>query len=38
MHPPSCQQAVLGGMVPVLRREHLYCAVSLLGANVMPHR
>lgn len=29
--------AVIGGLWPTLRREGIYSAVSLLGANVMPH-
>lgn len=29
--------AVVGGLMPRLRRDSVYTAVSLLGANVMPH-
>ena len=29
--------AVISGLVPSVRREDLYTAVSLLGANIMPH-
>lgn len=28
---------LVGGLKPTMGREHLYTAVSLLGANVMPH-
>eukprot|EP00198_Chlamydomonas_reinhardtii_P011456 XP_001700793.1 predicted protein [Chlamydomonas reinhardtii] len=30
-------RSVAGGLLPRLRRESVYTAVSLLGANVMPH-
>jgi manganese transport protein len=30
-------QAVLSGLLPSLHREGIYSAVSLLGANIMPH-
>jgi Mn2+/Fe2+ NRAMP family transporter len=29
--------AAYRGLYPTMGREHLYTAVSLLGANVMPH-
>jgi NRAMP (natural resistance-associated macrophage protein)-like metal ion transporter len=29
--------AVISGLIPRLHRNDIYCAVSLLGANIMPH-
>lgn len=36
--PTSTQTvSVVGGLLPKLRHETLYAAISIVGANVMPH-